>query len=161
MQIGALARRFGLNPKTIRYYEGIDLLPQPERDESGYRRYGNQAIERLGLIQRAKMLGLSLEEIRDILSLQARGQLPCSHVLRLIDAKISAIDRRIADLQAFRSDLDNLRSVWEEEDERLPHDPSPQHGCICPIIEQQAEVTEHPASTEILEPRRRRQRISA
>ena len=61
MQIGDLAKHFDLNPKTIRYYEEIGLLPDPARTESGYRQYDGQAVSRLGFIQRAKLLGLSLE----------------------------------------------------------------------------------------------------
>jgi DNA-binding transcriptional MerR regulator len=70
MRIGELATRFGLNPKTIRYYEEIGLLPRAERSDSGYRLYDEHDVERLGFIRRAKTLGLSLDEIRDILSVQ-------------------------------------------------------------------------------------------
>ena len=81
MRIGELAARFGLNPKTIRYYEEIGLLKRADRTESGYRLYTRQDVERLGFIRRAKMLGLSLDEIRDILSVQQKGSPPCSQVL--------------------------------------------------------------------------------
>lgn len=160
IQIGELARRFDLNPKTIRYYEEIGLLPEPERGPSGYRRYGDEAIERLGFIRRARVLGLSLEEIRGILSLKARDLCPCNHVLGLIDAKIAAIDQRIADLRAFRSDLGDLRGAWIEEDERLQNTAS-QQGCVCQIIEQKVEIALPPASVETFEPRRRRQSVTA
>ncbi len=155
--IGELAHRFSLNPKTIRYYEQIGLLPVPERDPSGYRRYGDEAIERLGFIRRAKMLGLSLKEIHEILVIRARGVCPCDHVLGLIDAKITAIDRRIADLHVFRCDLATLRGAWIEEDERLPIVPPP-HDCVCQIIEQKVEDTSPSKSVETFAPGRQRQR---
>ena len=74
MRIGALARHFGINAKTIRYYEAIGLLPGARRTESGYRVYGTADVERLGFILRAKVLGLSLEEIRGVLSVPADGE---------------------------------------------------------------------------------------
>lgn len=154
VQIGELANRFDLNPKTIRYYEQIGLLPEPERSLSGYRRYTDEAVERLGFIRRARVLGLSLEEIGEILSLKARDLCPCGHVLGIIDAKITAIDRRIADLQALRSDLGTLRGAWIAETERLQQTPSEQ-GCVCQIIEQKIEMVAPPPSVEVFEPKRR------
>ena len=141
MRIGELAARFGLNPKTIRYYEAIGLLPRADRSASGYRLYTRRDVERLSFIRRAKMLGLSLDEIRDILSVQQTGSPPCGQVLNLIDLKISAIDQRIADLMAFRTDLATLRAAWMDEDERVRRPAT--SASICPIIEQQTEVEAH------------------
>jgi len=60
LTIGELAGELQLNPKTIRYYEEVGLLPKPRRSESGYRLYSRYEIERLRLVKRAKLLGLSL-----------------------------------------------------------------------------------------------------
>jgi DNA-binding transcriptional MerR regulator len=150
MRIGELAARFGLNPKTIRYYEEIDLLPRAARLDSGYRLYDEQDAERLGFIRRAKTLGLSLDEIRDILSVQAEGEPPCGQVLDLLDLKISAIDQRMAELQAFRADLATLRVAWTDEDTRVRRVAT--SACICPIIEQQTEVEDHPHVAQEFEP---------
>jgi DNA-binding transcriptional MerR regulator len=149
MRIGELAARFGLNPKTIRYYEAIGLLPRVDRSESGYRLYTRHDVERLSFIRRAKMLGLSLDEIRDILSVQQSGSPLCGQVLDLIDLKISAIDQRIADLQAFRADLATRRSAWTDENERARR--AAPLACICPIIEQQTEVEDHPHAAKEFE----------
>jgi DNA-binding transcriptional MerR regulator len=62
--IGDIAKRFGLNPRTIRYYETISILPKARRIESGYRVYDDKAIEMLEFILKAKTLGLKLEEIK-------------------------------------------------------------------------------------------------
>jgi MerR family Zn(II)-responsive transcriptional regulator of zntA len=150
MRIGELAVRFGLNPKTLRYYEEIGLLPRADRSDSGYRLYDEQDAERLGFIRRAKTLGLSLDEIRDILSVQAEGEPPCGQVLGLIDRKISAINRRMAELQEFRAELATLRAAWTDEDERVRYAAPP--ACICPIIEQQTEVEDHPHAVQEFEP---------
>ncbi len=150
MRIGELAARFGLNPKTIRYYEEIGLLPKAGRSDSGYRRYDSRDVERLGFIRRAKTLGLELSEIRDILAVQQEGAPPCDQVLSLIDTKISAIDRRMAELATFRAELATLRATWTDEDERFRRSATP--ACICPIIEQQTEVEAHPHAAQEFEP---------
>jgi len=149
MRIGELAARFGLNPKTIRYYEEIGLLKRADRTESGYRLYTRQDVERLGFIRRAKMLGLSLDEIRDILSVQQKGSPPCSQVLGLIDTKISAIDRQMDELETFRTELTTLRAAWTDEDASVRH--AATTAGICPIIEQQTEVEDHPCAAQEFE----------
>jgi DNA-binding transcriptional MerR regulator len=150
MRIGELAAQFGLNPKTIRYYEEIGLLPRADRSESGYRLYDERDGERLGFIRRAKTLGLLLDEIRDILSVQETGEPPCGQVLSLIDTKISAIGQRMIELAAFRTELATLRATWADEDKRVRHAVTP--ACICPIIEQQTEVEAHPNAASEFEP---------
>ncbi|MFH0942440.1 MAG: MerR family transcriptional regulator, partial [Chloroflexota bacterium] len=64
--IGELAKELHLNPKTIRYYEEVGLLSKPRRSEAGYRLYSNYEAERLRLVRRAKLLGLSLVEIKEL-----------------------------------------------------------------------------------------------
>ncbi len=150
MRIGELAARFGLNPKTIRYYEEIGLLPRAGRSASGYRLYDERDVERLGFIRRAKTLGLSLDEIRDILKVEEEGSPPCCQVLDLIDVKISAIDQRMAELQAFRTELASLRTTWTDEVTSAQRAATP--ACICPIIEQQTEVEDHPHAAQEFEP---------
>lgn len=154
LQIGELAARFGLNPKTIRYYEEIGLLPSPVRSESGYRRYDARDVTRLGFIRRAKVLGLTLDEIRDLLSLAAGGERPCQRVLEVVDAKIAEVDRRVQELQGFRAKLAALRADWT--DREGPPLGAPSCAPVCPIIEQQAAVAEHLNLAHVLEPAFRR-----
>ena len=88
MKIGELAKETGLTAKTIRFYEGVQLLDNPGRTESGYRQYGAEDVERLEFIKNAKRLGLSLDEIRDILKIRALSQSSCVHVRALLDQKL-------------------------------------------------------------------------
>ncbi|MGH9215344.1 MAG: heavy metal-responsive transcriptional regulator [Acidimicrobiales bacterium] len=116
MQIGELAGRLGLNPKTIRYYEGIGLLAAPDRTASGYRRYDEDALERLTFIKTAQRLGLSLDEIREILALRDGGQRPCAYVRDVLRRQVTEIDERIAELTSLRDDLVALDTLAD----RLP-----------------------------------------
>ena len=135
MQIGTLAKRFNLNPKTIRYYEAIGLLPAPARTTSGYRHYNEAAAARLGFVQRAKILGLSLDDVRDILAIRDRGERPCERVLDLVDAELAQLDQRIRELTALRADLVALRGQWSTAPTSAAAD-----ACLCPIIEEQTMV---------------------
>jgi DNA-binding transcriptional MerR regulator len=105
LRIGQLAARLGINPKTIRYYESIGLLPAPERRPSGYRMYGAPDLERVAFIRRAQRFGLRLDEIGEILALRDRGQRPCDYVLGAVRRELADLDRRVAELNASREQL--------------------------------------------------------
>jgi MerR family Zn(II)-responsive transcriptional regulator of zntA len=126
-RIGQLAEELNLNPRTIRYYERLDLLPEPERTQAGYRLYGDKDRQRLGFILKAKRIGLSLDEIREILSLRDRGSNPCEHVLALVEQKIQDIDEQLRTLSALRSELLGLKKDAADSLER--------EGSVCHIIE--------------------------
>lgn len=126
-RIGELAATLGINPKTIRYYEEIGLLQAPRRTSSGYRMYGAADIDRLRFIGKAKAIGLSLDEIRGILTLRGEGKRPCRHVVGLIDRKVEVVDRQLRALEDFRQELVGLR---DEAARTVAED-----GDICTIIE--------------------------
>lgn len=128
MRIGELARAGGVNPKTIRYYESIGLLREPDRTASGYRDYEPSDLVRLTFIRSAKRLGISLDEIREILAFQQRGEAPCCYVRGVLDAQLHTIDRKIDELRRLRSELSELSA----EAGRLP-DSTP--GSSCRLIE--------------------------
>lgn len=127
LRIGQLAEQFGLNPKTIRYYEAIGLLPEPQRTPAGYRLYDAADRERLQFILKARTIGLTLEEIAGILGLRRAGQRPCEHVLALLDRKIAGIDQQLRALQEVRRELVGLRDEATRD--------QPADGAICGIIE--------------------------
>ena len=130
MKIGELANATGLTTKTIRYYELNRLLDEPRRTDSGYRLYDSEAVERLEFIKKAKNLGLSLEEIRDILVLYEQRLSPCVHVLALLDRKLEQVDNMIRNLDEFRRELLRLRLESQVRLEQLPEE-----SRVCGIIE--------------------------
>ena len=103
LRIGELAAAVGVNPKTIRYYEEIGLLPAPRRTAAGYRQYGAVDGERLRFITKAKAIGLTLREIREILVLRDGGEEPCPHLGQLLDRKLAAVDVQLRLLTEMRA----------------------------------------------------------
>ncbi len=105
------AARVGLPSRTLRYYDRIGLVCPP-RTPAGYRVYGPEEEGRLRFVRRAKMLGFSLEQIRQLIAVAERGS--CSAVVpeveRLLDEKIAAIDAQVAELGTFRERLVSFRA---------------------------------------------------
>lgn len=111
MFIHELAQVTGVPAKTIRYYESIGLMPDPERGGNNYRQYTPDAIERLRYIVSARSLGFNLADISEFLAARDEGTLPCQRVMESVDERIADIDRRIADLLALRDTLSHLREM--------------------------------------------------
>ncbi len=105
MRIGELGDRCGVSTKTIRYYESIGLLDEPERTASGYRVYAADAVERLRFIRDAQATGLTLAEISSVLELKSVGERSCAHTTALIEAHVDAIDTQISQLRSARKEL--------------------------------------------------------
>lgn len=110
LRIGELAAQLGVNTKTIRYYEDIGLLPAPRRTEAGYRLYGDADRQRLAFIRKARAIGLSLEEISQLLALRREGEQPCGHLRELVDRKLVAVEAQLRALTEFRQELVSLRN---------------------------------------------------
>jgi DNA-binding transcriptional MerR regulator len=106
--IGRAAAAAGLSAKTLRYYEAMGLLPLPDRTEGGYRLYSPAEVRRLGFIVKAKRLGLTLHEIREILAIRDGGQAPCIHIQNLLLRKARDVAARVAELTALRRELQRL-----------------------------------------------------
>lgn len=108
LTIGTVAKRAGVPIDTIRYYEREGLLPEPLRRASGYRSYGEGTVAQLRFIRRAKALGFTLEEIRDLLALSADRQRGVKAVKQRAEERLAAIETRIAELQRVRDGLVEL-----------------------------------------------------
>ena len=120
--ISEMAKAAGVNTETVRYYERIGLIEQPDKPPQGYRRYPPTTLKRIRFIKRAQELGFSLEEISHLLAL---GDYPCDEVQSMAVQKLAGIRARIADLNRLESVLDNLLN-------QCTANPDQTH---CPIIE--------------------------
>ncbi len=107
MNIGDVARRSELPPKTIRYYEEIGLI-RPARDANGYRAFGESDLHKLIFIGRARSLGFTVEDCRSLLALWEDRSRASADVRRIAKDHLAGIERRIADLEAMRGTLDTL-----------------------------------------------------
>jgi MerR family copper efflux transcriptional regulator len=108
LTIGAVAKRVGVGIDTIRYYEREGLLPEPARRASGYRHYDESAMAQLRFIRRAKNLGFTLEEIRELLTMSADRARGVKAVKQRAQKRLAALDTRIAELQRVRDGLAQL-----------------------------------------------------
>jgi DNA-binding transcriptional MerR regulator len=133
MRIGELAERLNLNPRTLRYYESIGLLTEPARTDSGYRDYSEDDLERVRFVKSAQRLGLSLDEIKEILAFRDRGELPCDYVLSVIEREAEDLNRRIREMRKLRDDL----KVLKNKAQRIPKARLKGDACVCHIIENQ------------------------
>ncbi|WP_295042679.1 helix-turn-helix domain-containing protein [uncultured Paracoccus sp.] len=104
-RIGDLARLTGTKVVTIRYYEGIGLMPAPDRSPANYRVYGRGHLDRLRFIRRCRDLGFSLGQIADLAALSSDRQHPCNTVDALTRTHLAQIEAKIADLTALAAEL--------------------------------------------------------
>ncbi len=84
LTIGQLGRTTDTKIETIRYYEKIGLLPAPRRTAGNYRSYTVEHLQRLGFIRRARELGFTIEDVRELLKLAGHGEKPCEEVDQLV-----------------------------------------------------------------------------
>lgn len=108
MRIGELAARTGVPTKTLRFWEDEGLLPPPPRDMSGYRDYGPEAFELVGFIRASQATGLSLAEIREVVTFWRRGEVPCRYVLELLEERERSYSARIRELEETRARVRQL-----------------------------------------------------
>ena len=124
MKIGELAQRAQVAIDTVRYYERQGLLPVPTRRASGYRSYDTTDVLRLRFVRRAKALGFSLAEIRDLLALSGRREDDMGDLKAVATEKLGAVEAKLAELTRMR---DGLRTLVAS---------CPGHGALerCPIL---------------------------
>ena len=134
MNIGEAAKKSGLTTKTIRFYEDIGLVPAAGRDPNGYRRYGEREVNQLRFVHRARSLGFSVEDCRELLALYGDRERASADVKALAVARIRDIERKIEELEAMKATLEHLA-------ERCHGDARPN----CPILE---DLAADPAEAE-------------
>jgi MerR family copper efflux transcriptional regulator len=108
MNIGEASARSGVSAKMIRYYEGIGLLPEPDRRESGYRLYDERDVHRLRFVRRARDFGFPVERIRELLRLWNDRKRPSADVKRIAEAHVADLDKKILELSALRDSMKDL-----------------------------------------------------
>ena len=129
MQIGQLASRATVSVDTVRYYERTSILPKPDRQLSGYRAYGDEDVARLQFLRRAKSLGFTLNEIRDLLALSGRRTDDMARLKAAASEKLDDIACKLDALTRIRVGLQRLVASC------------PGHGALdhCPILAALAE----------------------
>lgn len=110
MTIGRIAKLAQVGVETIRFYEREGLLKEPPRRVSGYRQYPADTVDRVRFIRRAKYLGFTLKEIKELLSLRVAPRTRCAHVRERAEAKVRDIDEKLRTLEAMRDALTKLIS---------------------------------------------------
>jgi DNA-binding transcriptional MerR regulator len=131
LKIGEVASHSQLSVKTVRYYEDLGLLASVvKRSENGYRLFYPDVYNRLAFIKRAQALGLSLQEIEEILVIHDQGELPCGVVKNRLLFKLNQINHQIEALELLKSELQGILSAWQDK-------PSPEKisHTICPNIQ--------------------------
>ncbi|MBN3881181.1 MULTISPECIES: heavy metal-responsive transcriptional regulator [unclassified Nostoc] len=126
--IGQVTDLTGIPIRTIRYYESLGLINSLRRTEGGFRQFSLDVLTRLAFIKRAQNLGLSLEEIGNILQVYDQGQTPCGEIKEKLEEKVLQIDRQIDQLLTLRSEIKGLLSGWKNISDH--HEKT-----ICPIIQ--------------------------
>jgi MerR family transcriptional regulator, copper efflux regulator len=126
--IGQVTDLSGIPIRTIRYYESLGLINSSQRTEGGFRQFSMDVLTRLAFIKRAQNLGLSLEEIGNILQVYDQGQTPCGEIKEKLEDKVLQIDHQIDQLLTLRSEIKGLLSGWKNINDH--HEKT-----ICPIIQ--------------------------
>ena len=127
MQIGRVAERSGVPAKTIRYYEEIGLISKPERTAGGYREYDKQDVDILRFVSRARSLGFSIKDVRNLLALYEDRERASADVKNIALEHVCEIERKMAELDSVRRTLLHLADKCHG-DERPD----------CPILEELA-----------------------
>ena len=122
---GRIAQLAGVGVETVRFYEQEGLLAKPARTPSGYRQYGEAVVGRLQFIQRAKEIGFTLNEIKELLSLRVDPDTTCEDVRARAEGKIADIEDKIRTLQRMKKALVRLTQECCEKG----------GGSECPILD--------------------------
>ncbi len=108
LSIGTLAKRTGTKVETIRYYEQIGLLPEPERSRGGQRRYREADLDRLAFVRHARQLGFALEAIRELLVLADDPHQSCADADSIARRQLKQVEQRLSRLRALQIELQRM-----------------------------------------------------
>ena len=122
--IGEMSRRTGVNIETIRYYERIKIMPQPDRTAGGNRQYNHDQLKRLSFIKKSRELGFSIDEIRALLEMADRQDFTCGEVHGLTIGHLASVRKKISELAKLEKTLVTMAAECSKGD--VPD---------CPILE--------------------------
>ena len=140
LRIGDVARQADVTADTLRYYERLGLIEPAGRTSGGYRSYESGVVDRLQFIGKAQALGLTLEEILEVLRVSAEGTPPCEHVRSTLAQRLRDVDARLAELRALRRALSGAL----DRSAQLP----PAASCVCGIIESRGSPPANPVPAQ-------------
>ncbi len=124
MHIGGVAKKIGLTPDAIRFYERNALLPRPSRTPGGFRQYADTDLETLRFIRQTQGLGFTLKEVRELLALRGSRLQPCAPVCLRLQKKLRQARRKLRDLQTLQHQLQSaLRTCIKELHRKNPRCP--------------------------------------
>lgn len=106
--VSTVAKKAGVSPHTIRYYDGLGLLRSAPRAAGEYRHYDPAVVDRVRFIRGAKRVGLRLDQIAELLEVMDRGQCPCGHTDALLRRRLADITAEIAELATIRDEVPRL-----------------------------------------------------
>jgi DNA-binding transcriptional MerR regulator len=115
MHIGGVARKIGLSPDAIRFYERNALLPRPSRTPGGFRQYADTDLEILRFIRQTQGLGFTLKEVRELLALRGSRLQPCAPVSLRLQKKLLQVRRKLRDLQTLQHQLQSALRTCRKE----------------------------------------------
>lgn len=108
MKIGELARATGTKAETVRYYESIGLLPEPDRTKTNYRNYGPDHVTRLGFIRQARGLGFDIADVRSLLDLAKHPERHSGNADGILSDHLLAVKSKIAQLKSLQHELETM-----------------------------------------------------
>jgi len=126
MHIGRVAKKIGLTPDAIRFYERNSLIPRPSRSAGGFRQYSDTDLETLRFIRQAQHLGFSLKEVRDLAALRSSRLQSCAPVRRRLETKLLQVRQKLSDLQTLQCELQTALRTCKKELRRK--------GGRCPLL---------------------------
>ena len=127
LRIGELASAANVTTDAVRYYERLKILPRPGRTRAGYRMYSEEDVERLRFIKQAQSLGLSLDEVKELLPGRGAGLSECQRVRDLLAAKLAELKTKISEMRRFKKTLSTYLGQCEEA-------LAGKRGDCCPVL---------------------------
>jgi MerR family copper efflux transcriptional regulator len=144
--IGELARRAGVSPDTVRYYERRGVLPKAERTANGYRHYSENSLSRIRFVRDALRVGFSVKQIASFVRARESGNPPCHEVRAAAGRLLEDLDRQIADMVASRRSIAAMLGDW---DQRLADTPAGGAARLLENIDPRADARRRPAGHKV------------